>query len=58
MLKKILLKIKQVTHPKLVTLLGFLICFLVGLTLGLMVANWVVNDTFCDSVPDYYLTED
>ena len=53
MLKKILLKIKQVTHPKLVTLLDFLICFLVGL----IIANCVVNDTFCDGVQDYYMTD-
>lgn len=57
MLKKILLKVKQVTHPKLITILDFLIYFLAGITLGLIVANCVVNDTFCEGVQDYYMTD-
>lgn len=55
---KILQKIKQATQFELETFINLFICLLDGLAIGLMVANWVVNDTFCDSVPDYYLTDD
>lgn len=55
---KILQKIKQATQFELETFIDSCICLLVDFAIGLMVANWVVNDTFCDSVPDYYLTDD
>lgn len=55
---KILQKIKQATQFGLETFIDSCICLLVDFAIGLMVANWVVNDTFCDSVPDYYLTDD
>ena len=55
---KILQKIKQATQFELETFVNLFICLLAGLSIGLMVANWVVNDNFCDSVQDYYLTDD
>ncbi len=55
---KILQKIKQATQLALESFINLFICLLAGRAIGLMVANWVVNDTFCDSVPDYYLTDD
>lgn len=55
---KILQKIKQATQFELDAVLSFLLFFLAGLTLGLIIANCVVSDTFCDGVPDYYLTDD
>lgn len=54
---KILQKIKQATQFELDAVLSFLLFFLAGLTLGLIVANCVVNDTFCDGVQDYYMTD-
>lgn len=50
---KILQKIKQATRFELETFISLAICLLASLAIGR-----VVNDTFCDSVPDYYLTED
>lgn len=58
MLKKNLQKIKQATHFDLNTILNFLLFFLGGLTFGLIVANYVTSDIFCDGVPDYYQTDD
>ena len=55
---KILQKIKQATQFELETFINLAICLLAGLAIGLMVANWVVSDTFCDGVSDYYLTDD
>ena len=55
---KILHKIKQATHFDLNTVINFLLFFLGGLALGLIVANYVTKDIFCDGVPDYYLTDD
>ena len=58
MLKKNLQKIKQATRFDLNTILNFLLFFLGGLTFGLIVANYVTKDIFCDGVPDYYQTDD
>lgn len=55
---KILQKIKQATQFELDAVLSFLLFFLAGLTLGLIIANCVVSDTFCDGVQDYYMTDD
>lgn len=55
---KILQKIKQATQLELETFINLFIYLLAGLAIGLMVANCVVKDTFCDGVPDYYLTDD
>lgn len=55
---KILQKIKQATRFDLNTVLNFLLFFLGGLALGLIVANYVTKDIFCEGVPDYYLTDD
>ena len=55
---KILQKIKQATQFELETFINLAICLLAGLAFGLMVANCVVDDNFCDGVPDYYLTDD
>lgn len=55
---KILQKIKQATRFDLDAVLSFLLFFLGGLTLGLIVANYVTSDIFCDGVPDYYQMDD
>lgn len=55
---KILQKNKQATQLELKTFINLFICLLAGLAIGLMVANLVVSDNFCDGVPDYYLTDD
>lgn len=55
---KILQKNKQATQLEIETFINLVICLLAGLAIGLMVANWLVKDTFCDGVPDYYLTDD
>ena len=55
---KILQKIKQATQFELETFVNLAICLLAGIAIGLMVANCVVDDNFCDCVPDYYLTDD
>ena len=55
---KILHKIKQATQFELETFINLFICLLAGLAIGLMVANCVVDDNFCDSVPAYYQTDD
>lgn len=55
---KILQKNKQATQLELETFINLAICLLAGIAIGLMVANCVVDDTFCDGVPDYYLTDD
>ena len=55
---KILQKIKQATQFEIETFINLFICLLAGIAIGLMIANWLVNDTFCDSVQDYYLTDD
>ena len=55
---KILQKNKQATQLEIETFINLVICLLAGLAIGLMVANWVVNDTFCDGVQDYYMTDD
>lgn len=55
---KILQKIKQATQFELETFVNLSICLLAGIAIGLMVANCVVDDNFCDGVPDYYLTDD
>lgn len=55
---KILQKIKQATQFELETFINLFICLLAGLAIGLMVANCVVDDNFCDGVPDYYQTDD
>ena len=55
---KILQKIKQATQFELETFINLAICLLAGIEIGLMVANCVVDDNFCDGVPDYYLTDD
>lgn len=55
---KILQKIKQATQFELETFVNLAICLLAGIAIGLMVSNCVVDDNFCDSVQDYYLTDD
>ncbi len=55
---KILHKIKQATQFELETFINLFICLLAGLAIGLMVANCVVDDNFCDGVPSYYQTDD
>lgn len=55
---KILQKNKQATQLELETFIKLAICLLAGIAIGLMVAICVVDDTFCDGVPDYYLTDD
>ncbi len=55
---KILQKIKQATQLELESFINLFICLLAGIAIGLIVANWLVKDTFCDGVPDYYLTDD
>lgn len=55
---KILQKIKQATQFELETFINLFICLLAGIAIGLMVSNCVVDDNFCDGVPDYYLTDD
>lgn len=55
---KILQKIKQATQLELETFIDLFICLLAGLAIGLIVANCVIDDNFCDGVPDYYLTDD
>ena len=55
---KILQKNKQATQLELETFINLAICLLAGIAIGLVVANCVVDDIFCDYVPDYYLTDD
>lgn len=55
---KIFQKNKQATQLELETFINLAICLLAGIAIGLMVANCVVDDIFCDYVPDYYLTDD
>lgn len=55
---KILHKIKQATQFELDSFVNLFLCLLLGVAIGLMVANYMTSDIFCDGVPAYYQTDD